>query len=316
MYSNKRIACIGGGTGMSTMLRGLKKYTEELTAIVTVADNGGHSGFLRREMNMLPPGDIRNCLMALASTEPLMEEVFQYRFPEGILKGQNIGNLFLAALTDICGSFEQGIEKANQILAVHGQVLPVTMSDVELQAIYEDQSTVIGEHEIVATNKTTRKKIDQVSLIPSNPPAYSKAIEAILKADLIILGPGSLYTSIIPNLLVDGIAEAIRKSYGTVVYVGNIMTQPGETDNYTLKMHLESIEKYLGQGVIQHVVTNNTQIDPVVKAAYNEDHQILVVNDINQENIHVIEADFAVINKENHYIRHDAKKLAELLIVL
>lgn len=316
MYSNKRVTCIGGGTGLSTMLRGLKEYTEELTAVVTVADNGGHSGFLRREMNMLPPGDIRNCLMALATTEPLMEEVFQYRFPDGALKGQNIGNLFLAALTDICGSFESGIEKANQILAVKGQVLPVTMEDVELQAIYEDKSRVIGEHEIVATNKTSRKKIEHVSLIPENPPAYSKAIEAILKADLIILGPGSLYTSIIPNLLVDGISDAIRRSYGTVVYVGNIMTQPGETDNYTLKMHMDSIERYLGKNVIKYVISNQTEIDPKVEALYNEDHQVLVINDVGGDEVNVIEEDIAIISQENCYIRHNAKKLAELVIGL
>lgn len=316
MYSRKRVTCIGGGTGMSTMLRGLKEYTEELAAIVTVADNGGHSGFLRREMNMLPPGDIRNCLMALATTEPMMEDVFQYRFPDGVLKGQNIGNLFLAALTDICGSFESAVEKANQILAVKGQVLPVTMEDVELKAVYEDHSMVIGEHEIVATNKTTRKKIEEVSLIPNNPPAYDKAIQAILKADLIILGPGSLYTSIIPNLLVDGVSEAIRKSYATVVYVGNIMTQPGETDNYTLNMHLKAIERYLGEGVIKYVVSNNTTIDPAVEAHYKEDHQVLVVNDVKSNGITVVEADFAIINDTNRYVRHNAKKIAEVVIGL
>jgi uncharacterized cofD-like protein len=210
MYNHKRVTCIGGGTGLSTMLRGLKLFTPELTAIVTVADNGGSSGKIRREMNILPPGDIRNCILALAETEPIMEEIFQHRFREGSLEGQNLGNLFLAALTQIYGSFEQAVEKANEVLRVKGQVLPVTTENVELLATYEDGSQVLGEHEIVYTNKVVRKRIVRVQLVPEQPEAHLKAIEAILKADIIVLGPGSLYTSIIPNLLVKGISEAIK----------------------------------------------------------------------------------------------------------
>lgn len=317
MYSKKRVVCIGGGTGLSTMLRGLKRHTDELTAIVTVADNGGSSGILRREMNILPPGDIRNCLLALAETEPIMHEIFNYRFSEGSLDGQNLGNLFLAALTGIYGSFEAAVEKANEVLAVKGQVLPVTTENVQLKATYEDGTMITGEHEIVYTNKVVRKKIHQVELEPSDPQAYSKSIEAIRKADLIILGPGSLFTSIIPNLLVDGISNAIRDSFATVVYVGNIMTQPGETDTFTLKMHVDEVEKYLGKGVIQFVVANNTVIDEEVEGHYMDDDAIVVENDLRTDtDYNVIETDFAILSKCNGYLRHDAKKLAEIIIEL
>jgi len=317
MYSKKRVVCVGGGTGLSTMLRGLKRHTDELTAIVTVADNGGSSGILRREMNILPPGDIRNCLMALAETEPIMHEIFNYRFSEGSLDGQNLGNLFLAALTGIYGSFEKAVEKANEVLAVKGQVLPVTTENVQLRATYEDGTKITGEHEIVYTNKVVRKKIHEVELVPGSPKAYTKSIEAILKADLIILGPGSLFTSIIPNLLVDGISEAIKSSFATVIYVGNIMTQPGETDTFTLKMHVEEVEKYLGKGVIQYVVANNTAIDNAVEVHYKDDDAIVVENDLNVDtDYNVIETDFAILSKSNGYLRHDAKKLAEIIIEL
>jgi uncharacterized cofD-like protein len=239
---NKKIVCIGGGTGLSTMLMGLKQYTNNLTAIVTVSDNGGSSGILRREMNILPPGDIRNCLLALAETQPIMEEIFQYRFSEGSLEGQNFGNLFIAALNGIYGSFEVAVEKATEVLAVKGKVLPVTVENVELCASYKDGSVIVGESEIVIANKMERKEIDKVSLVPRTPKAYNKVLDAILEADIIVLGPGSLYTSIIPNLLVKGITEAIKESQGQLVYVSNIMTQPGETDKYTLNKHINIIE--------------------------------------------------------------------------
>lgn len=317
MYVNKRVVCIGGGTGLSTMLRGLKEHTSELTAVVTVADNGGSSGMLRREMNILPPGDIRNCIMALAETEPIMHEIFKYRFKEGSLEGQNLGNLFLAALTDIYGSFEKAVEMTNEVLAVKGQVIPVTTENVELMAVYDDGSTILGEHEIVYTNKVVRKKIDTVDLVPTKPKAYVKAIEAIRKADLIILGPGSLFTSIIPNLLVDGISEAIRESFGTIVYVGNIMTQPGETDDFTLGMHVKEIERYLGKDVIQYVVANDSALDSGTEIHYKEDDAIPVINDMREKmNYNVLEMDMAVLSKRTGYIRHSATKLADMIIKL
>jgi uncharacterized cofD-like protein len=299
------------------MLRGLKIYTDELTAIVTVADNGGGSGILRREMNMLPPGDIRNCLLALARTEPILHDIFNYRFSEGSLDGQNLGNLFLAALTDIYGSFEKGVEKANEVLAVQGQVIPVTTENIQLGATYEDGSKILGEHEIVYTNKVVRKKISEVELVPPKPEAYFKAIEAILKADIIVLGPGSLFTSIIPNLLVNGIGKAVEQSLGTVVYVGNIMTQPGETDEFTLKMHVDEIEKYLGKNVIECVIANNTKLDKEIEGHYLEDDAIVVKNDLDiGENYNIIETNFAILSKCTRYLRHDAKRLAEIIIEL
>lgn len=320
-YQHQRIVCIGGGTGLSTMLRGLKKHTPELTAIVTVADNGGSSGILRREMNMLPPGDIRNCLLALAETEPIMEQVFQYRFKEGSMAGQNFGNLFLAALTDIYGNFEKAVDKANQVLAVTGSVIPVTTENVQLEAIYEDGTTVLGEHEIVYTNKYVRKKIRQVHLVPNHPPAYIKALEAIAKSDIIVLGPGSLYTSIIPNLLVDGIGQAIQNSMATKIYVGNIMTQPGETDHYSLKMHVEAIEEYLGKQVIEYVIASNPKLDNDTKEHYLEDRSFAVKNDLTpvdaaEGGYQIIESDFAIIDERNEYVRHDADKLADIILAI
>lgn len=318
MPRSRRVVCIGGGTGMSTMLRGLKEHTDEITAIVTVADNGGSSGILRREMNMLPPGDIRNCLLALAETEPIMQEVFQYRFQEGSLQGQNLGNLILAALTNLYGSFEKAVEKANEVLAVKGQVIPVTTENVQLKATYEDDTTIIGEHEIVYMNKVLRKRIRHVELIPNRPTAYSRAIEALKKADIIVLGPGSLYTSLLPNLLVDGICDAIRASLATVVYVGNIMTQPGETDRYTLSMHLEAIESCLGKGSIEYIIANRTVLEKSVEEHYFEDGAIPVANDlkVNDDYPNVIETDFAILSPNHRYVRHDAKKLSDIIMDL
>ncbi len=317
MDKNKQIVCVGGGTGLSTMLRGLKKHTEELTAIVTMADNGGSSGVLRKEMKMLPPGDVRNCLLALAETEPIMQDIFQFRFDSGQLKGQNLGNLFLAALTSMYGNFELAIEKANDVLAVKGQVIPVTVEDVQLQAMYEDGTRVLGEHEIVYTNKFKRKRITNIELVPGEARANPRAIEAILKADIVVLGPGSLHTSIVPNLLVEGVAKAIAESMGMVVYVGNIMTQPGETDGYTLQDHLDVIERYLGKDVIKYVIANRTELPPDIDEHYKSDGARLVENDtVQQDNRQVIETDFAIIASEHQYVRHDAEILAEIIMDL
>lgn len=312
---DRNYVCIGGGTGLSTMLSGLKKYTENLTAIVTVSDNGGSSGILRREMNILPPGDIRNCLLALAETEPIMEKIFQYRFEEGTLEGQSFGNLFIAALNGIYGSFELAVEKATEVLAVKGKVLPVTTQNVELCARYKDNTEIIGESEIVMANKLERKEIDTMSLVPKTPMAYYKAIEALENANIIILGPGSLYTSIVPNLLVNGIPEAIKRSSAKVIYVSNIMTQPGETDNYTLNTHIEVIEKYLGKNILKYIIVNDEEIDENILNLYEEDGASQVVVDITpNNNIKVIRAPLVRISSENKFIRHDPLELAKVII--
>lgn len=315
--NDKKIVCIGGGTGLSTMLRGIKSYTNNLTAIVAVSDNGGSSGILRREMNMLPPGDIRNCLLALAETEPIMEKVLKYRFTEGSLEGQNIGNLFLAALNGIYGSFELAVEKANEVLAVKGTVLPVTTENVELCAIHDDGSMTIGESEIVIESKTYRKPIKRVYLKPEHPKAYHKAIDAIEQADIIVLGPGSLYTSIIPNLLVDGMSESICRSTAKKVYVSNIMTQPGETDHYTLKDHLDTLTEYMGKDVIDYLIVNDQPIDDAVLQLYEEDGAKQVIIDvIGKENKKVIRRQLIKVNESDKYIRHDHDELARIIMDL
>ena len=314
---NKKVVCLGGGTGLSTMLRGLKKYTEELTAIVTVADNGGSSGILRKEMKMLPPGDIRNCLLALAETEPMMEKVFQYRFKDNFLEGQNLGNLFLAAMFDIFGSFEKAVEKANEVLAVKGKVLPVTMEDVQLCARHLDKTITVGESEIVIASKLNRNPIESVSLKPENPVANPKAIEAILSADLVVLGPGSLYTSIVPNVLVHGISEAVNNTAAKVIYVSNIMTQPGETDGYTLKGHLRVIEEYLGKDRIDFLVVNDKPIDEKLLVLYEEDGAKQVIVDLVSKNhLRVIRTPLIDRYDEHQYIRHDPDLLAQVIMKL
>ncbi|NDL67189.1 YvcK family protein [Clostridiales bacterium F-3ap] len=310
-----KIVCIGGGTGLSTMIRGLKHYTDQLTAVVTVADNGGGSGILRREMNMPPPGDVRNCLLALAETESILEHVFQYRFKDGCMKGQNLGNLFLAALYDMYGGFDVAVEKATEVLAVKGKVLPVTIEDIHLAATYEDGSEIVGEHEIVFVNKIERKRIAEVRLLPGKPKAYRKALEALEEADLIVLGPGSLFTSIIPNLLVEGVCQTIRKGKALVVYVSNIMTQPGETDRYTLKNHVEAMEAYLGTGAIHAVVVNGEPIPEEYLRLYEEDGCTSVEMDLEEGNgMRIVSAPLLQISHEKRHIRHDPEELAKVIL--
>ena len=236
-----RIVAIGGGTGLSTMLRGLKNYTRNLTAVVTVADDGGGSGMLRRDMGMPPPGDIRHCMESLANVEPIMQRLLTYRFTEGALAGQSFGNLILAALNGVTGSFEEAVSQMSQVLAITGRVIPVTSADVQLEAVFENGTRVVGESKIYDFKKQQDCRIHHVALIPERPRALPSALEAIREADLILLGPGSLYTSVIPNLLVEGVPEAIAQSDALKIYVCNIMTQDGETEGYA--MGLELVER-------------------------------------------------------------------------
>lgn len=312
MSSEKKIVCIGGGTGLSTMLRGLKKYCDNITAIVTVADNGGHSGIIRKEQNVLPPGDIRNCLLALAETEPMLESLFQHRFKEGSLKGLNLGNLFLVGLSEIFDSFPKAVEKAHDVLRVKGQVLPVTIEDVQLKALYDDGSEVIGESEIVAANKSHKKHIKRMTLIPEAPPVYKNVIKCIDEADIILLGPGSLYTSIVPNLLVEGVCDAIQNASGQVVYISNIMTQPGETDDFSLIDHVDVIEEYIGEGVIDKIVVNNGSTIKEVLDHYMEDGAQLVFPKNGDER--VVSEPLLVLDTDTGYLRHNADKLAQTIL--
>lgn len=266
-----RIAAIGGGTGLSTLLRGLKLYTKNLTAIVTMADDGGGSGRLRQDLGMLPPGDIRSCLEALANAEPLMAQLMHYRFCEGTLAGQSFGNLFLAALNGIMPSFDRAVESMSQVLAITGRVLPVTTADVQLEATFENGASVVGESRIFRCKKEQDCRIRRVRLIPEHPRALPAAVEALEEAEVIVLAPGSLYTSIIPNLLVDGIVDAIRRSRALKVYVCNVMTQDGETEGYTVSDHIRALFKHSCPGLFDLCLTNSSPIPPAVVQRYAQE---------------------------------------------
>lgn len=310
-----KVVVIGGGTGLSTMLRGLKQYTSHITAIVTVGDDGGGSGKLREDLGMLPPGDIRNCILALADTEPLMEDLLQYRFTEGSLKGQCFGNLFLAAMAGISENFEDAVQKMSSVLAVKGKVLPVTLDDMKLVAELENGEIIEGESKIPSEVIVRKTRIKKIAIKPIDAKPLEEAIKAINNADVIIMGPGSLYTSIIPNLLVKGIPEAICKSPAKKVYISNVMTQPGETDGFKVSNHLKVLMDYGVAGNIDYVIANNGIIPPDIKEKYARENAELVVLDyenISNLNVNVIEADLIKITKR--YVKHNAEKLAELIM--
>ena len=310
-----KVVVIGGGTGLSTMLRGLKQYTSHITAIVTVGDDGGGSGKLREDLGMLPPGDIRNCILALADTEPLMEDLLQYRFTEGSLKGQCFGNLFLAAMAGISENFEDAVQKMSSVLAVKGKVLPVTLADMKLIAELENGEIIEGESKIPSEVIVRNTRIKKIAIKPIDAKPLEEAIKAINNADVIIMGPGSLYTSIIPNLLVKGIPEAICKSPAKKVYISNVMTQPGETDGFKVSNHLKVLMDYGVAENIDYVIANNGIIPPDIKEKYAKENAELVVLDyenISNLNVNVIEADLIKITKR--YVKHNAEKLAELIM--
>jgi uncharacterized cofD-like protein len=315
LVKGPKIVVIGGGTGLSTMLRGLKYYTSNITAIVTVADDGGGSGDLREDLGMLAPGDIRNCILALADTEPLMEELLQYRFKDGRLKNQSFGNLFLAAMDGISNNFEEAVHKMSSVLAVTGRVIPVTLDNVTLKAKLKNGNIVEGESNIPEEAIRQNSGIDKVFIDPKDAKALKEAVEAISEADAIILGPGSLYTSVIPNLLVRDIAGAIQKTSALKLYVSNIMTQPGETDDYSVEDHLKAIFNHVGDKLIDYVVINVGKIDDELKDRYKEEASHLVKIDelaVKELGVNVIEGNF--ISKKNGLIRHNSEKLASILI--
>ena len=313
-----KVVVIGGGTGLSVLLRGLKEYTSNITAIVTVADDGGGSGILREDLGMLPPGDIRSCILALANTEPTMEKLLQYRFNEGLLKGQNFGNLFIAAMNEIYGSFEMAIKETSNVLAVTGKVLPMTLEDVTLYAVLENGHTVKGESEIPLKNKELSSKIKRIYMEPIVSYPLVEAVEAIGDADLIVLGPGSLYTSVVPNLLVNNIVDTIYKAKGSKVYITNVMTQPGETDGYTVLDHVNGILTHSREDLLDYVVINVEEIPKETLNKYASDGSEPVVlgeedeDLLNSKGIQVIKENLIDIKKE--YIRHDSIELSRILI--
>ena len=313
-----KIAAIGGGTGLSTMLRGLKRHTNNLTAIVTVADDGGGSGVLRQELGMLPPGDVRNCLEALANVEPLMGELLHYRFTEGSLKGQSFGNLFLAALNGISGgSFDQAVSRMSQVLAITGRVIPVTTSNVQLEAEFENGAKILGESKIFYCKKREDCRIHQVRLLPGHPPALEAALEAIREADMILLGPGSLYTSIIPNLLVDGVAQAIAGSSALKVYIANVMTQEGETEGYTNADHIRAIFQHSLPELFHLCLVNSSVIPPEVLERYaQEGAEPLRYDKAKCAELGVELVSRPVSMVRDGYVRHDPELLAAALLEL
>ncbi|SDB98022.1 gluconeogenesis factor YvcK family protein [Shouchella lonarensis] len=310
----KRVVVIGGGTGLSVILRGLKTFPIDITAIVTVADDGGSSGILRKELNIPPPGDVRNVLVALAEVEPLVEELFQHRFSSGSgLSGHSLGNLLLAAMTSITGDFQQGIAEISRVLNVRGRVLPAANESVELHAEMTDGTVVSGESKI----PLARKRIARTFLTPPHVKASSEALSALSRADLIVLGPGSLYTSVLPNLLVPGISETVRASAAKKVYICNVMTQPGETDQYTASEHVQALVDHCGDGLISHVLVNDENLSPTVLARYEAEEATPVIHDdeaLKMLGMSIL-CDRFVLERENK-IRHDAMRVSEALLRL
>ena len=311
------VVVIGGGTGQSIFLRGLKKITPNITAVVNVADDGGGSGVLRSDLGMLPPGDIRNCLLALANTEPTMQEVMQYRFEEGGLKGQSFGNLFLAAMNGLYGNFETAVYKLSEIFNITGRVLPVTLESIDLIAKLNNGNIIKGESKIPKEVRKQKSKIEEVYLEPKDAKPLDDVINSIYEADYIIMGPGSLYTSIIPNLLVEGVVEAIKGTNATKIYIPNVMTQPGETDGYNVLNHVEAINKHTKENLIDYVIANDEIIPDNQFEKYKKDGAKQVLLDKKQKielknmGIKVVEGD--LIEIKNDYIRHHADSICEVI---
>ena len=314
--SGPSLVAIGGGSGLAVLLRGLKSHMsapEQLTAVVTVADDGGSSGRLRRDFGVLPPGDIRNCIVALADDEDLLARLFQYRFANGEgLSGHSFGNLFLTALTGITGDFYQAILTAESILSVRGRILPSTLTDVRLRGtglsgkVYEGESAVGRSGE----------RLDRLELLPRTIPAFPPSIEALEQADLILLGPGSLYTSILPNLLIPGICKAARGSRAKVVLILNLMTQPGETDRMSAADHLDAIDEHLGERLVDCVLVNDSRPPAQTLDYYAQADSELVHVDreaLEQRGVELIETDLLA---EGELIRHDPAKLSRAALRL
>jgi len=305
------VTVIGGGHGLSVLLRGIKEVTTNVTAIVTVADDGGSSGRLREELGIIPPGDLRNCLVALADTEPLMEKLFQHRFGgSSELAGHSFGNLFIAAMTEVTGDVEKALQESSKVLAVKGHVLPASTAHVRLDAIMEDGTVVQGESHI----PEAQKRIYRVRLFPEKVQPVQSALAALQNADAIILGPGSLYTSIMPNLLVEGIADTIVKSRAVKIYICNVMTQPGETDGYTASMHVKAVLDHAGKGAVDYVLVNSRPISEEMKSYYAAKGAYPVA--VDEEELNALGVGFikADIISETNVIHHDPVKLSRAVM--
>jgi uncharacterized cofD-like protein len=305
-----KVVAIGGGTGLSTLLRGLKRRTSNLTAVVTVTDDGGSSGRLRKELGVLPPGDIRNCLVALADDEALVTDLFRYRFNEGEgLSGHSFGNIFLAAMTGITGNFDRAVQESSRVLNIVGRVLPATLGNVRLCAEFDDGHVVAGESQI----PLAKGKIARVFLEPASVPAHDAVLSAIRDADAIVLGPGSLYTSVLPNLLVERIAKEIAASRAVKIYVCNVMTQPGETTDMTASDHVRTLLENAGERVCDYVIVNDEPPKRLL-AAYAEEGQGPVTPDVSRiAELNLTPVNAAVIS-EVVTVRHDPERLANVVL--
>lgn len=325
------IVAIGGGTGLSTLLRGLKAFVDadgpwsvaSLGAIVTVTDEGGSSGVLRKEFGMLPPGDIRNCIVALAEEEEILSQLFAYRFgEETALKGHSLGNLLLKAMTDITGSFDNAILAASEVLAIRGEIFPSTLSDIRLRATLEDGTELVGEVAIsgsaIGEEPTTiarHARIVNLAIEPADARPPERALAALAAADMIIIGPGSLYTSVLPNLAIEPIAEALRQARGLRVYICNVMTQPNETDGYTAEEHLQAIIEHAGL-VVDVMVINGRRPSEAIMEQYAVVNALPVAFDVEAIRTLGVTPFFGDIIAEGNFVRHDSASLADTVFRL
>lgn len=314
----KEITVIGGGTGISTLLSGLKNYTKNINVVVTMSDDGGGSGILREDFDMLPPGDVRRSLIALSNTEPVLESLLKYRFDNGTLNGQNVGNILIAALNNIYGSFEEALSELAKVFNITGKIYPVTLESTHLVATLDTNDKIMGESIIPKMTYKLNGRIENISMFPEIARANKAAIDAIKRSKLIIIGPGSLYTSIIPNIIVKGIPEALREGDKDICYIANVMTQKGETLNYSVVDHIRAIEKHSYEGIFNYVFVNNHRVrDEIYESYYKfEESTPIFLRDedikfLEDRNIKVIENNF--IEVKNNHIRHDKEALAKCI---
>lgn len=313
--SRLRIAALGGGTGLSTMLRGLKLHTDKITAIVSVADDGGSSGVLRADRGMLPPGDIRNCVAALTDVEPVFGELLNYRFKDGIFEGHTLGNMFLAAINDMSPSFDEAVKTFCRLVGASANVVPVSNDSITLCAKLENGMVIEGESHI-GERTNNNIGIERVFISPVHAKPVRSAVDAIKEADIIVLGPGSLYTSVIPNLLVDGITETIMESHAKKVYVCNIMTQPGETDGYTASQHLDALERHSAKDIVDYIVVNSAVVPDSVKKLYAAENSVQVEADMDRlmGRVNVLHGNLFLV--KDGQVRHNFSRLARGIVRL
>jgi uncharacterized cofD-like protein len=314
-----RVVSIGGGHGLSALLEGLKNYARspehpvDITAIVTVTDDGGSSGRLRREFDVLPPGDIRNCMVALSEDGALLSRLFQYRFKAGHgLKGHSFGNLFLTALCEITGDFPDAVRSSAEVLKIAGRIFPSTAANVSLEAVLEDGRLMRGESRI----SRSRRRISRIGLLPARVRPLKETLEAIAQADLITFGPGSLFTSVIPNVLVSGIPKAIRQARARKTYFANLMTQPGETTNFTASDHVKAIHDHAGGKLIDSVVVSTSRISPAVRRRYEEQNAAPILNDMAALEAMGLEVIGADLLQRGWKVRHNSVAIARVAVEL